>query len=112
MARSAPDPAHDAQPRLSAHPRARQQIDAAKAWGALILFLLVGFFSMQAGMDAFTVGVRALVAGIFGYVAAWAIALVVWRQVARNEVEDVRRRLAAEAEAAAEAERDATPAAA
>jgi hypothetical protein len=87
------------QPRLSRHPKAQQQINSAKAWGGLVLFLLFGFVSMQQGLPAFTVGFRALAAGMIGYVAAWAIALVVWRQVAINEVETLRARLRAETEA-------------
>jgi hypothetical protein len=94
--------AHTAdQPRLSKHPRAQQQINTAKAWGGLALFLLVGFVSMQKGLPAFTVGLRALAAGMIGYVAAWAVALVVWRQVAINEVDALRARLRADADAAA-----------
>jgi hypothetical protein len=86
------------QPRLSHYPKAQQQINNAKAWGGLVLFLLLGFVSMQQGLPAFTVGVRALVAGMIGYVVAWAIALIVWRQVAINEVESLRARLLAEHE--------------
>ena len=52
---------------------------------------------MQQGLPAFTVGVRALAAGMAGYVFAWAVAVIVWRQVAINEVEDLRRRLTADA---------------
>jgi hypothetical protein len=87
------------EPRLSQYPKAQQQINSAKAWGGLVLFLLVGFVSMQQGLPAFTVGFRALVAGMVGYVAAWAIALVVWRQVAINEVKTMRARLTADADA-------------
>jgi protein-S-isoprenylcysteine O-methyltransferase Ste14 len=81
------------QPRLSQHPKAQQQISSAKAWGGLVLFLLFGFVSMQQGLPAATVVFRALSAGVIGYVVAWAVALVVWRQVAMNEVETVRARL-------------------
>lgn len=86
------------EPRLSQYPKAQQQINNAKAWGGLVMFLLLGFVSMQQGLPAFTVGVRALVAGMIGYIVAWAIALIVWRQVAINEVESLRARLLAENE--------------
>jgi uncharacterized membrane protein YccC len=95
-------PVHEAdEPRISHYPKAQQQINNAKAWGGLVLFLLIGFVSMQQGLPAFTVGVRALVAGMIGYIVAWAIALVVWRQVAINEVESLRKRMLADHEAQA-----------
>jgi uncharacterized membrane protein YccC len=95
-------PVHAAdEPRISHYPKAQRQIDNAKAWGGLGLFLLIGFVSMQQGLPAFTIGFRALVAGMIGYVVAWAIALVVWRQVAINEVESLRARMIADNEAEA-----------
>jgi hypothetical protein len=103
MPRKAPTK-HDADvPRLSAHPRARRQINAAKAWAGLGLFALVAYVSMQQGVPAFTAGVRALAAGTIGYVVAWAAALLVWRQIARNEVEELRARLIADRDRAREA---------
>jgi hypothetical protein len=76
----------DKRPRLSAHPRAVRQINQAKAWGGMVGFALVGALSLQGGstdVDALT---RALLAGIAVYLAAWVLAVVVWRQIARAEV--------------------------
>lgn len=89
-------------PRLSQHPKAQQQISTAKAWGGLVLFLLVGFASMQQGLPAATVCFRALAAGTVGYVAAYAVAVVVWRQIALNEVNDLRRKLSDDADETAD----------
>jgi hypothetical protein len=82
------------QVRISAHPRARRQIAQAKAWGALAAFGLVLVVSWRAGVPAFDVGLRALVAGVVGYVVAWAVAVQVWRHLAVAEVRDVHRRYA------------------
>jgi hypothetical protein len=78
--------------RISAHPRARRQIAQAKAWGALAAFGLVLLVSWQAGVPAFDVGLRALAAGVVGYIVAWGVAVQVWRHLAVAEVRDVHRR--------------------
>ncbi|UGS33750.1 hypothetical protein [Capillimicrobium parvum] len=91
-------------PRLSAHPKARRQIRAAKAWSGLTVFLLVQFLALRAGLPMFDAGLRALAAGVAAYVAAWLIAVVIWRQLAMAEVEAFRRRMAAAARSGAEAE--------
>ena len=89
-------PAPDLSPRLSAHPRARRQIREAKAWAGLVGFVLVALLSLQAGVSLFDAGVRALLAGCTCYVLGWALAVTVWRHVARAEVRVVQQRLAAE----------------
>ena len=76
----------DARPRLSAHPRARRQIREAKAWSGLAGFALVLLLSLQGGALLFEAGVRALAAGAGCYVVGWALAVLVWRHVARAEV--------------------------
>ena len=83
--------------RLSAHPRARRQIAEAKGWGALVAFSLVALVSWQAGVPAFDVGLRALMAGVLGYIVAWFVAVQVWRHLAVAEVREVHRRHAAHA---------------
>ena len=88
--------AADARPRLSAHPRAQRQIREAKAWGGLAGFVLVALLSRQAGVPLFDAGVRALAGGMVAYVAAWALAVAVWRHLARAEVLVVEQRLLAE----------------
>ena len=79
-------PPADARPRLSAHPRARRQIREAKAWSGLAGFALVLVLSLQGGALLFEAGLRALAAGAGCYVAGWALAVIVWRHVARAEV--------------------------
>ena len=76
----------DARPRLSGHPRARRQIREAKAWSGLVGFGLVFLLSLEGGALLFEAGVRALVAGAGCYVAGWALAVIVWRHIARAEV--------------------------
>jgi hypothetical protein len=96
-------PADPNTPRLSAHPKARRQIRAAKAWSGLTVFLLVQFLALRAGLPMFDAGMRALAAGLVAYVAAWLIGVVIWRQLAMAEVEEFKQRIAA-ARAEAEAE--------
>ena len=82
-----------AQIKLRDHPRARRQISRAKAWGALAAFALVGLLSWRAGVPAFEVGLRALAAGVVGWVLAWAMAVQVWRYLAVAEVRAVQREM-------------------
>lgn len=92
-----PEPAgEDLRPRLSRHPRAQRQIREAKAWAGMVGFVLVGLLSMQTGLPLFDAGVRALVAGIGCYMIGWAMAVTVWRHLARAEVEIAEQRIAAE----------------
>ena len=88
---------------LAAHPRARRQIAAAKGWGGLVGFVLVGLLSLRAGVPEFEAGLRALGGGIGLYVLAWGGAVTVWREIAVAEVERARRRMREQAEAAAAA---------
>lgn len=84
--------------RLSAHPRARRHIATAKAWGGLGAFGLVALLSQRAGLPLGDLLWRSLVGGIVGYVAGWALAVVVWRQLALAQIERLRRQLIADAE--------------
>jgi hypothetical protein len=109
---SAEDPAGGEGIRLSAHPRARRQIRMAKGWSGLIAFAIVLYLSRGAGLPLGDALLRGLFGGIAGYLAAWMIAVTVWRHIALAELEDLRVRLlakmeaqAAAAEAAAEAAR-------
>jgi hypothetical protein len=96
--------------RLSAHPRAQRQIGMAKSWTGLIAFAFVLYVSHGAGLPLGDALARGLLGGIAGYLAAWMIAVTVWRHVALAELEGLRLRVlakmeaqAAAAEAAAEA---------
>lgn len=99
--------------RLTRLPRAQAQIRAAKGWAGIGGFVLTLYLALQAGLPAFDACVRALVFGVALYLVAWMAAIVVWRQLALARVETARRRfederdellrrLAEEASAAAE----------
>ncbi|MCW3023028.1 MAG: hypothetical protein JWR30_2350 [Conexibacter sp.] len=100
--------------RLSAHPRAARQIRAAKGWSGLIAFGVVIYLSRGAGLPFADALLRGVLGGIAGYLAAWAIAVTVWRHLALAELEDLRIRVvsrmetqAAEAAAVAAERREA-----
>ena len=59
-------------PSVANHPRARAQIRMAKGWGGLIGFVIAGL--------------RALAAGVAGYVVAWGCAVTVWRHLVVAEL--------------------------
>ena len=88
---------------LSAHPRAARQIRAAKGWSGLIAFGLVVYLSRGAGLPFADALLRGVLGGIAGYLAAWAIAVTVWRHLALAELEDLRLRLLARMESQAQA---------
>lgn len=90
--------------RLTAHPRARAQIARAKGWGGLLGFALAIVLSLHAHVPAWEAGLRGLAGGIVLYLAGWAVAQTVWRQLAVAEVERVRRGLQQGAAEAVEAE--------
>jgi hypothetical protein len=67
-------------PSVAAHPRAARQVARAKGWGGLGGFLLGGYLSLPTSTLA-SAGLRALVAGVVCYVAAWAGAVFLWRRL-------------------------------
>lgn len=73
-------------PSVANHPRARYQVRRAKGWGGIAGFVIAGYLSYKAGVPTFDVGVRALVAGIVGYMLAWMCAVTVWRQLVIAEL--------------------------
>lgn len=85
---------------VSAHPRAQRSILRAKAYAGLAGFVLVGFFSYQAGVESFEVGLRALAAGIVCYLAAWFFAVLLWRHLVVAEAQAEADRIREEHEAA------------
>jgi hypothetical protein len=98
-------------PSVAAHPRAGAQIARAKAWGGLAGFGLAAVLSWKAGVPTSDLLLRALAAGIAGYVATWACAVAVWRHLVIAELRAVRVvRARRAAEAAAQADRAARPA--
>lgn len=84
--------------RLADHPRARRHIALAKGWGGLATFALALLLSLRAGVPAEEAILRAVGLGVAGTLVAWALAVVVWRQVAVAEIEAARRRIVARLE--------------
>jgi hypothetical protein len=87
---------------ISNHPRARASIRHAKGWAGLAGFAIAALVSIQASVPMFQVGLRALGAGVVGYMLAWWFSVMVWRQLivaeqkAAYEVIERRRNEAAE----------------
>ena len=75
-----------AAPSVAAHPRASYQVRRVKGWGGLIGFGAAAYVSYKAGVPMFDLGLRALIAGIVGYMLAWACAVTVWRQLVLAEL--------------------------
>jgi hypothetical protein len=73
-------------PSVAAHPRASYQVRRAKGWGGIAGFALAAYFSYKAGVPTADLGLRALIAGIIGYMLAWACAVTVWRQLVLAEL--------------------------
>jgi hypothetical protein len=81
---------------VSAHPRAAYAIRRAKGFGGLFGLVVVGWLSWRAGALPVDAAIRALAGGIAGYMAAWMVAVQVWRHLviaeARAAAERVRER--------------------
>jgi uncharacterized membrane protein YccC len=94
---------------LADDPRAAGGIRRAKCRAGLAAFALTAVGSYMNGADAFDAGLRALGAGVVGYMVVWAVAVTVWRHIVRADaratversLEKRRQREAARAEAAA-----------
>lgn len=76
--------------RLCDHPRASRQIELARGWGGIGAFAFVGLVSLQTGLPPLSAGFRALLAGVLGYFAGWALAVLVWRHLAVAEADAAR----------------------
>jgi hypothetical protein len=95
---------------IANHPRASAWIRRSRARVALGGFAVVLLVALHAGVPGQTAVARALVAGIAGFLATWAIGLVLWKQIVMAELraayerrETRRRELAEAARARAEA---------
>jgi hypothetical protein len=77
---------------LAAHPRAARRVAEAKAWGALVGFLLGGYLSLPTH-SAFEVALRALAAGVVCYVVVWAAAVSLWRRLVVAELRNAQHEL-------------------
>ena len=71
--------------RLSDHPRAMRQIELARGWGGVGAFALVALLAYHAGVSTVSIGIRALLAGVIGYIVCWGAAVTVWRYLAVAE---------------------------
>lgn len=86
-------------PSIAGHPRAARSVSRAKAWGALVGFLLGGYLSLPTNTvpDAM---LRAIIGGAALYVAAWAGAVFVWRRLVIVEIKAREAELLSAAQAA------------
>ncbi|HSZ13031.1 MAG TPA: hypothetical protein VK790_03235 [Solirubrobacteraceae bacterium] len=94
-------------PSVAAHPRAARAVARAKGWGGLAGFVVGGYLSLPTNTLA-GAGLRALVAGIVCYVAAWAGAVFLWRRLVILEIKSREQKLV-EAVKAANARRELPP---
>jgi hypothetical protein len=90
-------------PRVAEHPVAARQIARARAWGALIGFVLTFWLSRRAGLPFPECGARAIVGGLVCRVLVWAIVVSIWRQVIPAQIAAVQQRKFAAQQAALEA---------
>jgi hypothetical protein len=67
-------------PNVAAHPRAARAVARTKSWAGLVGFVLGGYLSLPTNTVA-AAGLRALIAGVVCYVAAWAGAVFVWKRL-------------------------------
>lgn len=71
---------------VAGHPRAAAAVRRAKGFGGVSFFLITAYFSYKAQVPPDQVAVRALIAGIGGYLLAWMCAVTVWRQLVLAEL--------------------------
>jgi hypothetical protein len=68
------------------HPKAQQQINVLKSYAGLAACGFAGYLAWKGGAEFTDVASRALLWGVAVYVAVWAMAVQVWRQIAIAEV--------------------------
>jgi hypothetical protein len=94
---------------IANHPRARAWIRRARARMALAAFGLVALVALHAGVPAQDAVLRALLAGVGAFLCAWAIGVMLWKQIVMSELRTVYERRQARrrrvVEAAAERDR-------
>jgi hypothetical protein len=77
--------------RVSDHPRAARSIARTRAFAGLAGFVVAAYLAHGAGLPAFDVVLRSLVAGLVLHAVAWAVAVTYWRGAVLGEIEAVRR---------------------
>jgi hypothetical protein len=73
-------------PSVANHPRARAHIRMAKGWGGIIGFTIAAYMAHKAAVPFAIAGLRALAAGVAGYVVAWGCTVTVWRHLVVAEL--------------------------
>ena len=71
---------------IGGHPRATRSVRRARALGGLLGLFVTLVLSLRAGVPAWDATARALVAGVAVHLAAWAVAVAVWRQLMLAEL--------------------------
>jgi hypothetical protein len=87
---------------VAAHPRSAAAVRRAKGLGGLFGTLLAALLALKAGLPPLDAMVRGLAGGIVGYIALWAVAVAVARQLVIAEVRTRYAELARAAAAAAD----------
>src|SRR3978361_404907 len=78
--------ARDAAPSVANPPRARSHGRRAKGWGGIVGFAIAAYLAHKATVPIAVGGLRALAAGVAGYVVAWGCAVAVWRHLVIAEL--------------------------
>lgn len=71
---------------VAGHPRSASAVRRAKGFGGLLGAMLVLLLAMKAGLPALDAMMRGLAGGVVGYLALWAVAVAVARQLVIAEV--------------------------
>lgn len=71
---------------VAGHPRSAGLVRRAKGWGGVVGLVLATYLAYSAGVPPLDAMLRGLAGGIAGYVALWAIAVTVARQLVIAEV--------------------------
>ena len=66
---------------VATHPQARDHVRRVKGWAGLAGFVLAAVLSWRAGVPGFDLGIRALLAGVAGYLVGWGCAVGAWRAI-------------------------------
>ena len=71
---------------VAGHPRTARLVRRAKGWGGVAGVVLATLLATRAGVPALEAMLRGLAGGILGYLALWAIAVAVGRQLVIAEI--------------------------
>ena len=71
---------------VAGHPRSAGLVRRAKGWGGVVGLVLATYLGLSAGVPPLDAMVRGLAGGVLGYLALWAIAVAVARQLVIAEV--------------------------